>query len=117
MSFLSWTLIIAVRPALKQGRGGIGDIEFLVQYFVLANAAKHPSVIEFSDNIRQLDALAETACIDQETASQLQAIYRDYRHHVHHLLLDEQSTLVAQSEFVQQRQFVTSTWNSFLAAG
>ena len=102
---------------LKQGRGGIGDIEFLVQYFVLANAAKHPSVIEFSDNIRQLDALAETACIDQETASQLQAIYRDYRHHVHHLLLDEQSTLVAQSEFVQQRQFVTNTWNSFLAAG
>jgi len=102
---------------LKQGQGGIGDIEFLVQYFVLANAAKHPSVIQFSDNIRQLDALAETACIDQTTASQLQTIYRDYRRHVHHLLLDEQSTLIAQSEFVQQRQFVTDTWNSFLTAG
>ncbi len=102
---------------LKQGTGGIGDIEFLVQYLVLANAAKHPSVIQFSDNIRQLDALAETACIDQSTASQLQAIYRDYRHHAHHLLLDEQSTLVARSEFVRQRQFVTDTWNSFLAAG
>jgi glutamate-ammonia-ligase adenylyltransferase len=102
---------------LKQGKGGIGDIEFLVQYLVLANAAEHPSVIQFSDNIRQLDALAETACIEQSTASQLQASYRDYRHHAHHLLLDEQSTLVAQSEFVQQRQFVTDTWNSFLAAG
>ena len=43
---------------LKQGKGGIGDIEFLVQYLVLANAAQHASVIEFSDNIRQLDALA-----------------------------------------------------------
>jgi glutamate-ammonia-ligase adenylyltransferase len=102
---------------LKQGKGGIGDIEFLVQYLVLANAAKHPSVIQFSDNIRQLDALAETACVDQATASQLQASYRDYRHHAHHLLLDERSTLIAQGEFVQQRQFVIDTWNSFLAAG
>jgi glutamate-ammonia-ligase adenylyltransferase len=102
---------------LKQGQGGIGDIEFLVQYLVLANAAKHPSVIQFSDNIRQLDALAETACIDQVTASQLQACYRDYRHHAHHLLLDEQSTLIPHYEFAQQRRFVTDTWNSFLAAG
>ncbi len=30
---------------LKQGSGGIGDIEFLVQYLVLANAAAHPAVI------------------------------------------------------------------------
>ena len=30
---------------LKHGRGGIGDIEFLVQYLVLANAAEHPDVI------------------------------------------------------------------------
>ncbi len=102
---------------LKQGTGGIGDIEFLVQYLVLANAAQHPSVIQYSDNIRQLDALAETACIDQDTAAQLQASYRDYRHHAHHLLLDERSTLVEQSEFMQQRKFVTDVWNSFLAAG
>jgi len=102
---------------LKQGKGGIGDIEFLVQYLVLANAAEHPSVIQFSDNIRQLDALAESDCIDQSMASRLQASYRDYRHRVHHLLLDERSTLVAQSEFAQQRQFVTDTWNSFLATG
>jgi len=102
---------------LKQGQGGIGDIEFLVQYLVLVNATQHPAVIEYSDNIRQLDALAETACIDAATAAQLQASYREYRHHLHRLLLDERSALVAQDEFVQQRQFVTDTWNSFLAAG
>ena len=57
---------------LKQGEGGIGDIEFLVQFMVLANAAQHPAVFFYSDNIRQLDALAESACIDQATALQLQ---------------------------------------------
>ena len=42
---------------LKNGRGGIGDIEFLVQFLVLDNAREQPDVIFWSDNIRQLDAL------------------------------------------------------------
>ena len=99
---------------LKQGKGGIGDIEFLVQYLVLANAAKYRSVFHYSDNIRQLDALAEAACIDEEAALQLQGTYREYRNRVHHLLLDEQAPLVAQDEFQEQRQFVTGVWAKYL---
>jgi glutamate-ammonia-ligase adenylyltransferase len=100
---------------MKQGEGGIGDIEFLVQYLVLTNAAEHLSVIEYSDNIRQLDALAESECIDAATAKQLQATYRDYRQRVHHLLLDERPALVAQSEFAEHRKFVIDTWLLYLA--
>ena len=44
----------AERFDLKQGAGGIADIEFLVQYLVLLNAEAHPAVIHYSDNIRQL---------------------------------------------------------------
>jgi glutamate-ammonia-ligase adenylyltransferase len=99
---------------LKQGRGGIGDIEFLVQYLVLANAAEHPSVFHFSDNIRQLDALAETGCIDANSALQLQNIYRDFRLRVHRLLLDEQPAVVPQDEFQEQRQFVEDAWKQYL---
>jgi glutamate-ammonia-ligase adenylyltransferase len=95
---------------LKQGKGGIGDIEFLVQYLVLANAAAHPAVIEYSDNIRQLDALAATGCLDAATASQLQSTYRDYRLHVHRLLLDDQAAASAQSEFGPERRFVSDVW-------
>ena len=43
---------------LKQGSGGIADIEFIVQYLVLANAASDESLYFYSDNIRQLEALA-----------------------------------------------------------
>jgi glutamate-ammonia-ligase adenylyltransferase len=100
---------------LKQGKGGIGDIEFLVQYLVLANAATHESVFHYSDNIRQLDALAETDCIDQETATRLQDTYREYRLRVHRLLLDEQVAKVAQAEFRQQRSYVAGVWTRFLA--
>ncbi len=99
---------------LKQGTGGIGDIEFLVQYLVLANAAKHRSVIHYSDNIRQLDALAEAACLEGQVALRLQDIYREFRLRVHHLLLDEQPPLVSQQEFLDQRRFVANAWATHL---
>ena len=99
---------------LKQGVGGIGDIEFLVQYLVLANAAKQPSVIYYSDNIRQLDALAEAASLDGQVALRLQNIYREFRLRVHHLLLDEQPPLISNQDLLEQRQFVTDTWAAHL---
>jgi glutamate-ammonia-ligase adenylyltransferase len=99
---------------LKQGTGGIGDIEFLVQYLVLANAAKHRSVIHYSDNIRQLDALAEAACLDGQIALRLQDVYREFRLRLHHLLLDEQPPLVSQLELLDQRRFVANAWATHL---
>jgi glutamate-ammonia-ligase adenylyltransferase len=102
---------------LKQGVGGIGDIEFLVQYLVLANAAKHQSVVYYSDNIRQLDALAETACLDGQVALRLQNTYREFRLRVHHLLLDEQPPLISHRDLLEQRQFVADAWTTHLEDG
>ena len=91
-----------------QGREGAGAA------LVLANAAKHRSVIHYSDNIRQLDALGETACLDAQTVQQLQDIYREFRLRAHRLLLNEQEPLIAQSEFPGQRQTVAEAWTSHL---
>jgi len=99
---------------LKHGRGGIGDIEFLVQYLVLDQAKQHPEVILYSDNIRQLDALTAEGCLDQRTGSALQDAYRDYRLRQHHLVLDGQPPLVDTDEFVDQRAFVAKTWDEWL---
>jgi glutamate-ammonia-ligase adenylyltransferase len=100
---------------LKHGRGGIGDIEFLVQYLVLDNAQTHPDVIYYSDNIRQLDALAEEGCIESSVRDDLQDAYRAYRLKLHHLVLDNQPPLVQSTEFAAQRQFVGETWDAWLA--
>ena len=99
---------------LKHGPGGIGDIEFLVQYLVLRNADAEPDVIYYSDNIRQLDALVSTGCIDAVVGERLQDCYRSYRLRLHHLALDEQKPLVADDEFREQRQFVAATWTQWL---
>ena len=99
---------------LKHGRGGIGDIEFLVQFLVLANAAEHPDVIVYSDNIRQLDALTAAGCVEQSVGDALQDAYRDYRLRQHHLVLDDRPPLVDPQEFVAQREFVAKTWDEWL---
>ena len=100
---------------LKHGHGGIGDIEFLVQYLVLDQAAAHPDVVFYSDNIRQLDALTAAGCLEQTVGDALQDAYRDYRLRQHHLVLDDRQPLVAAGEFAAQRAIVIKTWDAWLA--
>ena len=100
---------------LKHGRGGIGDIEFLVQYLVLDRAAAHPDVIFYSDNIRQLDALAAAGCVTPAVGDALQDAYRDFRLRQHHLVLDDRPPLVQADELTEQRTFVAKTWDAWLA--
>ncbi len=101
---------------LKQGRGGIADIEFLVQYLVLEHAADKPAVMEFTDNIRQLDALAACGVVPGQRAARLQEIYRDFRLRQHHLVLNREAPLVADDEFSAERAEVMRCWAEYLGA-
>jgi glutamate-ammonia-ligase adenylyltransferase len=100
---------------LKQGAGGIGDIEFLVQYLVLKNAGKNPAVIHYPDNIRQLGTLAAAGCLVESDVVRLQEIYKAYRLCLHRLALDEQPPLVGSDEFADERAIVTQIWKRELA--
>jgi glutamate-ammonia-ligase adenylyltransferase len=95
---------------LKQGLGGIADLEFLVQYLVLRNASGHRAVIHYRDNIRQLGTLAAAACLPSAEVSQLQDIYRSYRTRLHKLALDAKPPLIADGDFAGQRRFVAGLW-------
>ncbi|MET0657693.1 MAG: bifunctional [glutamate--ammonia ligase]-adenylyl-L-tyrosine phosphorylase/[glutamate--ammonia-ligase] adenylyltransferase, partial [Steroidobacteraceae bacterium] len=72
---------------LKQDAGGIADLEFLTQYWVLYWADRHPELITFSDNIRQLESLASGALLPQELVDFLTTTYRKYRARLHHASL------------------------------
>jgi glutamate-ammonia-ligase adenylyltransferase len=48
---------------IKQGEGGLIDIEFITQYLVLRDAHRNEAIVSFSDNWRQLDALARAGSI------------------------------------------------------
>ncbi len=101
---------------LKHGTGGLGDIEFLVQYLVLANCHEFPELIEFSDNIRQLDALREARILEPDDALRLQDIYREYRQRQHRRALDDAPPLVPSTDYAAEAAEVLALWQRFLAA-
>ena len=68
------------RVALKYGRGGIVDIEFVVQYLVLKHAAHYPDVGRWSDVVRILEACRILSSSD---ANSLKEAYLGLRSSVH----------------------------------
>jgi glutamate-ammonia-ligase adenylyltransferase len=101
---------------LKQGQGGLGDIEFLVQYLVLKNADQHPAIIHYPDNIRQLGALGAVGCLDVDDVARLQEAYKAYRLCVHRLVLDDAPPLVSADQFADERRFVRTIWQREMCA-
>ncbi|MEX0899670.1 MAG: bifunctional [glutamate--ammonia ligase]-adenylyl-L-tyrosine phosphorylase/[glutamate--ammonia-ligase] adenylyltransferase [Gammaproteobacteria bacterium] len=101
---------------LKQDVGGIADIEFLVQYLVLENAADHSTLVEWPDNIRQLDALVESGVLGSEMGGRLADAYRALRERVHRLGLKGEAARVPDSEFTAERKFVQALWNERFGA-
>ena len=101
---------------LKQGFGGITDIEFIVQYLVLREAGNEASLTEWSDNIRQLDALAVTGILSADDAEMLAATYRAYRSRLHRLSLAGQPRLVSADEFATEASGVRNIWQQVFAA-
>ena len=100
---------------LKQGAGGIADIEFLAQYWALFWAQEHPAVVIFSDTIRQLESVASGDLVPQSTVDVLTGAYRAYRARAHHLALEAREAMVGAEEFVAERAAVSQIWNSAMA--
>ena len=95
---------------LKQGTGGIADIEFMVQYLVLRYAHDHPKLLVWSDNIRLLETLGAAGLLAPADAQLLGEAYRIYRKRVHQLTLQELPAVVDADAFAAPRTQVTALW-------
>jgi [glutamine synthetase] adenylyltransferase / [glutamine synthetase]-adenylyl-L-tyrosine phosphorylase len=99
---------------LKQDPGGIGDIEFLAQYWALKWAQDYPPVAVFADTIRQLESVASADLVPQAQVDVLADIYRAYRTRLHHRALDGRGAVVDAAEFVPERAAVAAVWDATL---
>ena len=102
---------------VKQDAGGLVDIEFIVQYLVLAYSHVHPELYEFTDNMRILDALATTGVLSTTQVEQLQEAYLIYRQTTHHAALEKAGTFLPAEPWVAYRQQVTQLWQELLLNG
>ncbi|WP_153101280.1 bifunctional [glutamate--ammonia ligase]-adenylyl-L-tyrosine phosphorylase/[glutamate--ammonia-ligase] adenylyltransferase [Paraburkholderia hayleyella] len=73
---------------LKHDRGGMVDIEFTVQYWVLLHAAHDAELIPNTGNINLLRKAARFGLMSEEEAEEVGAAYRSYRRLQHKLRLD-----------------------------
>lgn len=60
---------------LKQGEGGLVDLEFLLQASVLVHAAAHPALLAPRNTPGLIEALRVAAVVDDATAADLQAAH------------------------------------------
>ena len=100
---------------IKQDAGGIVDIEFMVQYAVLAWAHKASSLTLFTDNIRILGELKSAGLISDEQNNALVEAYKDYRSESHRLALQHQDSVVDAALFASQRQKIQAIWRDWFS--
>ena len=96
---------------LKRGSGGIVDIEFIVQYLVLAHACDHPALTEHTDNVRILEAVERLQLLPAGAAVRLKDAYLALRAEWHRGVLDIPDRERASRQLSQYREDVRSTWN------
>jgi glutamate-ammonia-ligase adenylyltransferase len=102
---------------IKQDAGGVADLEFLVQYWMLTWADRYPEIVIFSDNIRQLESLASGNLVPQVCVDFLVDTYRRYRERLHRLSLAGEGNVVDASEFVAERKGVIEIWGEVMQEG
>ena len=69
---------------LKRDIGAIVDIEFMVQYVVLARASRHGGLCRWTDVMRLLDELESAGHMPESEVETLQRAYLAFRAAVHH---------------------------------
>jgi glutamate-ammonia-ligase adenylyltransferase len=96
---------------LKHDRGGIIDVEFIVQYLVLAHAPAHEELTANRGNVSLLGQLGRLGLIDAALAQQAADAYVEFRRLQHAMRLQGQTkTLLSKEEVGPHLIAVQTLW-------
>jgi glutamate-ammonia-ligase adenylyltransferase len=99
---------------LKQDAGGIADIEFIVQFMLLAHTNTFPSLAKWPDNVRILADLAKLSLITKAEADTLNQAYLEYRNNAHRLALQNGKLAEITPFLVALQTKVKAIWHKYL---
>ena len=100
---------------LKHDRGGMIDIEFAVQFLVLANSHRHRDLTGNLGNIALLQMAAGHGLIDAGLAERCRNAYREFRRLQHGLRLNgARYARVPRAQIQTHVDAVQSLWESVL---
>ncbi|WP_139795802.1 bifunctional [glutamate--ammonia ligase]-adenylyl-L-tyrosine phosphorylase/[glutamate--ammonia-ligase] adenylyltransferase [Desulfocicer vacuolatum] len=99
---------------IKQGRGGIVDIEFLVQFLTLNHARNHPALIRWTDNIRLIETLEKERILSETQALNLRETYIVLRKALHRLDLKEKTEYRPGTDLTKKTRMVSQLFQRML---
>ena len=97
---------------VKHSDGGMMDIEFAVQYLVLAHGAAHPPLRQNTGNIALLARAEDAGLLPPGVGRAAGDAYRALRRAQHQARLDEQPTQFAPDRFVESRAAALALWRA-----
>jgi [glutamine synthetase] adenylyltransferase / [glutamine synthetase]-adenylyl-L-tyrosine phosphorylase len=100
----------ADRFDVKHSPGGMVDVEFVVQFLVLAHAQALPELQDNVGNIALLQRAEAAQLLPHGVGAQAAAAYRDLRHAQHMARLNEAPTQVDPADLAAQRDAVLALW-------
>jgi [glutamine synthetase] adenylyltransferase / [glutamine synthetase]-adenylyl-L-tyrosine phosphorylase len=96
---------------LKHTRGGIVDVEFIVQYLILAYSHEHPDFLKNLGNFALLMRAGALGILDEDIAAKVAKAYLVYREQQHLARNNNQlKTWVAVDALVDERHAVIAAW-------
>jgi glutamate-ammonia-ligase adenylyltransferase len=101
---------------IKNDEGGIVDIEFMVQYLMLAWCSVYPDLTCWSDNIRQMEALGQVGIIPLEDTEKLRRVFIALRSTTHRRALQDHNSQVEGDAFTEEREYVKSMWKRVMVS-
>ncbi len=100
---------------IKQGRGGIVDIEFLVQYLVLAHGAEYPGLLTWPDNVRILETSHDCGLLSTTQFRLLTDAYLALRSSLHQFALEHRDSEETPHSLADYQRAVVEIWDALFA--
>jgi glutamate-ammonia-ligase adenylyltransferase len=98
---------------IKQGEGGLVDIEFLAQFLVLANANNHPQLMSASDNLGIFKLLRKLNLLAESEQTVLSDMYQKLRALGHQATMQNNGQII-NKEALQGQEVISNIWNKLL---
>jgi glutamate-ammonia-ligase adenylyltransferase len=97
---------------VKHSPGGMMDVEFAMQYLVLAHSAQHATLQDNAGNIALLQRAETAGLLPPGVGSAAADAYRELRRAQHRARLDEQPTQFSPESLAAPRDAVLALWQA-----
>jgi glutamate-ammonia-ligase adenylyltransferase len=100
--------------SIKHSVGGMIDIEFLAQYFVLKHASRHNAIALFTDNIRIFESMESAQYLSKTDAETLITTYCHYRSLIYSFHFQDKPAIIEYNKIQDYSNNIIKIWREHM---